>query len=220
MNAKPTGPTDTGSTSAGAARAAELRLVVAGGGAGAAGVDDFDAWMVAVAQRQDREAFARLFEHFAPRLKTWLMRTGSEPELADDLVQDAFVLLWRKAAQFDPARARVAAWLFTIARNLRVDRHRGLCESWLSLDSVDAEQVPDAAPSIDARMAAAHSGDNVRRALTQLSSDQRTLVQLSFYDDKSHSSIASETGLPLGTVKTRLRAAATRLRKLLEEERS
>lgn len=183
-------------------------------------IADLDDWLVAVALEHDRAAFARLFDHFAPRLKGWLVRTGSTPELADDLVQDAFVMLWRKAAQFNPARAHVSAWLFTIARNLRVDRHRGLCETWLSLDSIDADIVPDSAPGFEADLAAAQSGDGVRTALTQLSSAQRTLVQLAFYEDKSHSDIARETGLPLGTVKTRLRAAATRLRQLLEEYRS
>jgi RNA polymerase sigma-70 factor (ECF subfamily) len=214
--ASPVPPSPPLEKSAGA-RAVELRLV--GPEDGAAGLDDFDAWMVAVAHHQDRAAFARLFAHFAPRLKTWLIRTGSEPALADDLVQDAFVALWRKASQFDASRARVAAWLFTIARNLRVDRHRGWSESWQSLDNIDVGQVPDTEPGFDARLAARQSEDSVRHALTCLSSEHRTLVQLSYYDDKSHSSIAEELNLPLGTVKTRLRAAASRLRQLLEESR-
>lgn len=213
----PSGPPDFAMTTSGTARATALRVVSAGSAGPSA--EDLDALMTAVARHQDRQAFASLFEHYAPRLKTWLMRTGSEPEFADDLVQDSFVLVWRKAAQFDASRSRVAAWLFTIARNLRVDRKRGLSESWLSLEGIEADQFPDPTPGVDMRLASAHSGDRVRRALTQLSSDQRTLVQLSFYDDKSHSSIASEMRLPLGTVKTRLRAAATRLRQLLEEER-
>ena len=76
--------------------------------------------------RQDREAFSRLFEHFAPRLKSWLRKLGSADAEAEEITQDAFVILWRKAAQFDPARSSVAAWLFTIARNLRTDRRRSL----------------------------------------------------------------------------------------------
>lgn len=219
MSSEPTRPLAVVPTTSGGVRAADLKLVSPDDPASDT-VEDMDACMLAVARHHDREAFSRLFAHYAPRLKTWLMRTGSEPELADDLVQDAFVLLWRKAAQFDPSRARVAAWLFTIARNLRVDRKRGLSQAWLSLEGIEVDQAPDPAPGAEAMLASAHSGDNVRRALTQLSSDQRTLVQLAFYDDKSHSSIASEMRLPLGTVKTRLRAAATRLRQLLEEERS
>jgi RNA polymerase sigma-70 factor (ECF subfamily) len=219
MSFLPTGPADAAPEPPAPPHAADLRLVVPEDAAAAAGEDTFDAWVLAIAQHQDRQALARLFAHFAPRLKSWLVRTGSEPALADDLVQDSFVLLWRKAAQFDPAQARVAAWLFTIARNLRVDRRRGVSESWLSLDKAEADQIPDAVPGVDARLQAAQSEGVVRRALTRLTSDQRTLVQLSFYEDKSHSSIASEMQLPLGTVKTRLRAAAARLRQLLEEER-
>jgi RNA polymerase sigma-70 factor (ECF subfamily) len=202
-----------------APRAVGLSLVVPASPVTGASVDDFDDWMLAVAHHQDKQAFARLFEHFAPRLKTWLMRSGSEPALADDLVQDTFVALWRKAQQFDPARAHVAAWLFTIARNLRIDRHRGWSETWLSLDAVDVAQVPDPALGFDVRLAARQSDDSVRRALRCLTADQRTLVQLSFYEAKSHSCIADELRLPLGTVKTRLRAAASRLRQLLEEDR-
>lgn len=216
MNPTATGPSDPPVPGSGPARPT---LKVVAPGAEPDSADDMDAWMVAVAQHQDRQAFARLFEHYAPRLKTWLMRTGSEAEFADDLVQDSFVLLWRKAAQFDPARARVAAWLFTIARNLRVDRKRGLSEAWISLEVAQADLLADPTPGIDTRLARAHSDASVRHALRALTSDQRTLIQLSFYDDKSHSSIASELRLPLGTVKTRLRAAATRLRQLLEQER-
>ena len=179
--------------------------------------DQFDAWMVAVARHQDRAALGQLFSHFAPRLKSWLIRTGSAPESVDDLVQDTFVQLWRKAEQFDPARARVAAWLFTIARNLRVDRHRGAGAAWLAFDSAKVDDRADPAESSDTQLAHARMRLDVRTALAQLSSDQRTLVQLSFYDDKSHSTIAAELSLPLGTVKTRLRAAAARLRQLLEE---
>jgi len=179
--------------------------------------DQFDAWMLAVARRQDRAAFGQLFGHFAPRLKSWLIRTGSAPESVDDLVQDTFVLLWRKAEQFDPARARVAAWLFTIARNLRIDRHRGAGAAWLALESAQVDDLVDPGVSSEDRLDQARLGRNVRSALTQLNSEQRTLVQLSFYEDKSHSTIAAELSLPLGTVKTRLRAAAARLRQLLEE---
>ena len=198
-------------------RRPELRLVKKSPREGAMDQDQFDAWMLAVACHQDRGAFERLFGHFAPRLKSWLIRTGSAPESVDDLVQDTFVLLWRKAEQFDPDRARVAAWLFTIARNLRIDRHRGAGAAWLALENAPLDELADPAVSAEDRLAQARISRDVRSALAQLNSEQRTLVQLSFYEDKSHSTIATELSLPLGTVKTRLRAAAARLRQLLEE---
>ena len=183
------------------------------------GLERLDAWMLAVARDCDKAAFAALFAHFGPLLKSWLIRSGSSPSAADDLVQDTFVLLWHKAHQFDPKRARVAAWLFTIARNLRVDRLRRVGESWPALDDavIDATPAPDV-PADDA-LSARQSASRVRWALTQLTSDQRSLLLLNFYEDKSHADIASQLALPLGTVKTRLRRAAARLRELLQDHR-
>ena len=83
--------------------------------------DDYDDLLVAVARRRDREAFARLFAHFAPRLKAYLMKSGAPAPAADDFAQDAMLTVWRKAELFDPSRARAATWIFTIARNRRID---------------------------------------------------------------------------------------------------
>lgn len=195
----------------------ELRLVVS------SGTPQFDLrqqlndWTVAVGASQDRAAFASLFGHFAPKMKGWLWKTGSTPDEAEELVQDAFVLLWRKAGQFDPARSDVSAWLFTIARNLRVDRRRALHDSWTTIDDPDVEAVADQAIGQEDSAIQAQHGDRVRTAIAALTDDQRRLVQLSFYEEMSHSSIAAELKIPLGTVKTRLRRAAACLRALLEE---
>ena len=181
---------------------------------------DFDALTLAVGRDQDRQAFATLFDHFGPRIKTWLMHSGSAAVAADDIVQDTFVVLWRKASQFDPSRAPVSAWLFTIARNLRAESYRGLSRTWLTLDDGMVDEVPDtAAPTADARIFARERTEGVRRALSRLTVEQRQLLQLNFYENQSHSAIASELKMPLGTVKTKIRRAATRLRELLEEYR-
>lgn len=183
--------------------------------------DDFEALAVAVGRDQDRRAFASLFAHFAPRIKNWLIHSGSSPGAADDLVQDTFVVFWRKASQFDPAKATLAAWLFTITRNLRTDSRRGLAQTWTRLDDSFLDAMPDAS------LAAAEDGvsgkqrqDGVRRALGCLTPAQRRLLHLNFYEDQSHSAIAAELKMPLGTVKTNIRRAAARLRELLEEHRS
>jgi RNA polymerase sigma-70 factor (ECF subfamily) len=202
------------------AGAARLALVAPAARPDMTSPEHLKSLVLAVALEHDRAAFSALFEHFGPKMKHWLVRSGSAPDVADELVQEAFVVLWRKADRFDHARSNVAAWLFTIARNLRVDRHRGLPETAWSLDDDEVGRVRDTAATPDQRVLDDERDATVRRALAQLPADQRLLLQLSFYDDKSHSCIAEELALPLGTVKTRIRRAAARLRLMLEEFRS
>jgi len=173
--------------------------------------------MVAVALHHDREAFSCLFVHFGPRLKGWLWRTGSSMDEAEEIAQDTFVNLWRKASQFDASRANVGSWLFTIARNLRIDRRRAVHDTWASLDDTEVQGVADSAVGQEESLNRLQLDERVRAAMLRLTDDQRELVKLSFYEDMSHSRIAAELKLPLGTVKTRLRRAATLLRGLLEE---
>ncbi len=182
-------------------------------------LDGLDALMLAVARDGDRAAFAALFAHFGPLVKSWLMRSGTSDSAADDIVQDTFVLLWNKAHQFDPARARVAAWLFTIARNLRIDRLRRVGDAGAMLDDAALDDLPAPDRPADDALGARRAEQRVRWALSQLTADQRHLLQLNFYEDRSHSDIASQLALPLGTVKTRLRRAAARLRELLHDHR-
>jgi RNA polymerase sigma-70 factor (ECF subfamily) len=179
-----------------------------------------DAWMDAVARHQDREAFGALFTHFGPKLKGWLWKTGSTTEEAEELAQDAFVLLWRKASQFDSSRASVGSWLFTIARNLRTDRRRASHDTWTTLDDRAVQELADPAVGQEHAMNRRQHDERVRSAMSRLTHGERLLVQLSFYEDMSHSRIAQELKMPLGTVKTKLRRAAASLRVLLEECRS
>jgi RNA polymerase sigma-70 factor (ECF subfamily) len=172
----------------------------------------------AVAQRQDRTAFAVLFSHFAPRVKTFMLRSGASPGVAEDLAQETLIAVWRKAALFDPASNGAAAWIFTIARNLRIDalRREGR-GSARETAAVDAEFQIDEAPQADEVLAAAQSETLVRAALAELPKDQMQVIELSFYQDKAHAEIAQILEIPLGTVKSRLRLAMKRLRGLLGE---
>ena len=166
-----------------------------------------------VARDRDRAAFAALFSHFVPRLKAYLLRLGAPPVLAEDLAQEAMINLWRKAHLFDPAKASVATWLFTIARNLRIDAIRR--EKRPELDPEDF--MPEAEPSADAGLSLAEEEVRLRLALKELPADQIQVVELSFFADKPHSQIAAELGIPLGTVKSRLRLAMARLKQALGE---
>jgi RNA polymerase sigma-70 factor (ECF subfamily) len=170
----------------------------------------------AVAEREDREAFARLFDFFAPRVKGLLIRNGTSSELAEEIAQETLLRVWRKAAQFDPGTTGAAAWIFTIARNLRIDAIRSLREN-VSLDEVDPSAWLDDALLPDERVQARQQHARVERALAMLADDQLKVIRESYYEDKSHGDIAAETGLPLGTVKSRLRLAIGHLRGILDD---
>jgi RNA polymerase sigma-70 factor (ECF subfamily) len=172
----------------------------------------------AIAAHQDRSAFATLFEYFGPRIKAFMQRSGVSEAKAEELAQETMLLVWRKAALFDPATTGAAAWIFTIARNLRIDAHRrerrGVA---IETSEVEIEFQIDDSPQPDARLATAQSEERIRSALSNLSADQMRVVELSFFEDKAHAEIAEILGIPLGTVKSRLRLAMSRLRNLLSE---
>jgi RNA polymerase sigma factor (sigma-70 family) len=174
-------------------------------------------WNLALARvaAQDRDSFRLLFCHFAPRIKSYLLRLGAPPQLAEELAQEAMLVLWRKAPLFDPAKASAATWLFTIARNLRIDALRK--ERRPQFDPDDPALLPDAERGAEEGMALSESEDAVRAALKALPPDQARIVELSFFADKPHSQIAAELAIPLGTVKSRLRLAMGRLRAAMGE---
>ena len=164
--------------------------------------------VLAIAADGDREAFAALFGHFAPRVKAYLIRLGVQGGAAEELAQETLLTVWRKAATFDPARAGAATWIFTIARNLRIDSLRRDRPKTAIEDPTDTP--PQATPEI--LVTAAERDDQVRTALRTLSPEQAQVIELSFFSDEPHSTIAARLGVPLGTVKSRLRLAMTRLR--------
>lgn len=175
--------------------------------------DDFAALIEAIAAYRDRDAFGRLFDHFAPRIKGFLIRSGASPGAAEELAQEAMLSIWRKADQFDRTRAGAASWIFSIARNLRVDGLRR--EQRAMLIDVDPSEEPDSPPAPDAEMLAGERDARVRTALAQLPAEQLRVVQLSFFEARPHPDIADELKIPLGTVKSRLRLAVKHLRELL-----
>lgn len=171
--------------------------------------------MRAVAEAGDRAAFAALYDHFAPRLKAWLMRLGTPEDVAEELMQESLITAWRRAASFDPAQASVATWLFTIARNKRIDRLRR--ERRPEIDPSDPLLVPEPEPAPDAIVDAAQDEAQLRAALQDLPAEQLHLLRLAFFSDLSHRDIATRENLPLGTVKSRIRLALARLKTRLEK---
>jgi RNA polymerase sigma-70 factor (ECF subfamily) len=167
-----------------------------------------------VAQHRDREAFARLFDHFAPRLNGYLQRLGADASTAEEITQDVMSTLWRKAALFDPAKSSLSTWLYRVARNRRIDGLRR--DRADALEPSEPMLQPAAAPDPLDQLDAGRREEAIRLALEGLPEEQLGLVRLAFFEAMSHSEIAARTGLPLGTVKSRLRLAFTRLRRTLE----
>jgi RNA polymerase sigma-70 factor (ECF subfamily) len=169
-------------------------------------------WIANIAERRDKAAFARLFLRFAPKLKSYFLRAGFAPAEAEDLTQDVMLTVWRKASLFDPGKAEPWGWIYAIARNLRIDQLRRAARR--------AAWPVDATPSFvdpDGQIEQADAARRVNGALRALPGEQFAVVRLAYFDDKPHSEIAQRLSLPLGTVKSRLRRAAARLRASLSE---
>lgn len=171
--------------------------------------------MKAIARDRDRAAFIEVFRYFAPRLKAYLMRLGSGPQEAEELMQEVLIIVWQKAQSFDAKQAGVSTWIFTIARNKRIDALRR--ERRPEIDPNDPALVPAADPPADDTLAAMQQQGRLREALKVLPPEQIELVRLAYFEDKAHVAIAEEKNLPLGTVKSRLRLALGHLRKALKE---
>lgn len=170
--------------------------------------EDWVFCIASIRDTQDEAAFANLFHHFAPRVKAFLMRSGASATLAEECAQEVMAAVWQKAHLFDPERASVATWIFTIARNRKIDALR-------KQKRPEPEELPwetNAQPDQAEVMALQQESQKLAAAIATLPEKQRSLIEKAYFRDLSHSEIAEETGLPLGTIKSRIRLALDRLR--------
>lgn len=170
-------------------------------------------WMLAVRDNRDRIAFGALFDHFAPRLKGFIIRSGASSHQAEEIVQDVMLTIWRKAAQFDPHRAPISAWIYQIARNRQIDivrkENRPLPE--------ELREVPENAPDSNQILGLEQEAKQLRQALASLSYEQREIIEKAYLGELTHQEISVQTGLPLGTIKSRIRLGLERLRHELKD---
>lgn len=176
-------------------------------------VRDWSQCIVAIAARRDRQEFAALFAYFGPRLKGFFLRLGVAPNVAEDLAQETMLAVWRKADRFDPTRAAASTWIFTVARNLRIDLKRRERNPAQLAEFYDGADEPTPSDNI----LSAERDIRIREALAVLPADQAEVIRLSFFEDRPHSQIADDLKIPLGTVKSRVRLAMARLRALVED---
>lgn len=178
-------------------------------------LSEWDRLLLRVGSDRDRFAFKKLYEHFAPRLKSFLLRIGSDMSAAEEICQESMIMVWRRAETFNPDSAGASTWIFTIARNKRIDKLRKDNRPLPDLNDPSFFQIPvDKSDDILQRV---EEEKKIKNALKNLPPEQAKLILSAYYEEKSHRKIADETNLPLGTVKSRIRLAINRLRSQLEE---
>ena len=177
------------------------------------GEEDYSLLLKQVGDTQDKQSFEKLFNYYAPRVKSFMLKNGMDETAAEEVVQNTFVSVWEKAASYNPQKAAASTWIFTVARNKRIDALRRDKNTEVNSDS-PAIELAAYEPAEEA-YAEAEDVEKLNAAIESLPPEQADLLRLSFFDDKSHSDIAKERRLPLGTVKSRLRLALEKLRGIL-----
>jgi RNA polymerase sigma factor (sigma-70 family) len=178
-------------------------------------IDNMNDLLTAVAKSQDRNAYRALFEHFAPRVKSFLLGKGGSPELAEEAVQEAMLNVWRRAGTFDPTKASASTWIFTIARNARIDLLRKTIRP--AIDPDDPALVPDPPMAAFETVSAGQEAKRIREQITALPVEQQEVLHLAFFEDLAHAEVAKRLDIPLGTVKSRIRLAVGRIRSQIGE---
>ncbi|MBL0372116.1 sigma-70 family RNA polymerase sigma factor [Rhizobium sp. KVB221] len=173
--------------------------------------------LLLVAERRDKQAFASLFRFYAPRLKSFLVKQGFNDIECEDLIQETMLNLWRKAESFDPGKAGVSTWIFTIARNSGIDRRRRTARM-VSRPVEEENDEPDPDPSAEDVIIIRQNEAAIREALGRLPVEQAAVIRMSYFGDNPQAEIARLLGIPLGTVKSRVRLALHRLRQIMENE--
>lgn len=184
--------------------------------------DDWSTLLVLVGSKRDRAAFERLFQHFAPLIKGFHYSRSHQsmsPEAADELVQEVMFKVWRKAPSFDPRKAAASTWIYTIMRNCRIDFLRRDSRQPFGSD-IEVDDVWDESPDSQpfAVLQQRRNQRDVAEGLRSLPAEQSHVLEKAYMEGKSHSEISEELGLPLGTVKSRVRLALKKLQGALKRD--
>jgi RNA polymerase sigma-70 factor (ECF subfamily) len=178
---------------------------------------DINAWLSSIAENADKEAFKCLFDYIAPRLKSFVMGQGTDLQLAEEVVQETMVKVWRKSHQFDVTKASASTWIFTIARNMRIDLLRKANRP--EPDYNDPVFIPDQVPQVPEIMDRNQEAEELNKLISTLPIEQREVLNLAYFEDMTHSEITGQLNIPLGTVKSRIRLALKRIRATVGDSR-
>lgn len=183
------------------------------------GAEEDDVALLARVRGGDAHALGRLYDRYSRVLFGVAYRMVGAPETAEEVMQDAFHAVWRRASTYDPARGGPRGWLLTIVRNAAIDRQRVVAPRSRRESSLDdALETPDD-DSVEERASSDLRDERIRSVVATLSPEQRQVIQLAFWGGLSQTEIAARLGIPLGTVKSRVRLAMSKLRAGLVDER-
>ena len=176
----------------------------------------FVAALVNIAKSQDIESFKKIFDYFSPRLKSFLMKSGADEAIAEEIIQETMTIIWTKADYYDPKVASPSTWIYTIARNKKIDILRKSRKA--ILEDIETAVLPPIESKADENIEHDQKFDMVAQYLDDLPEDQLNLLKMNFFEEKSHGEIAEITKIPLGTVKSRIRLALEKIRGKLEQD--
>jgi len=175
----------------------------------------FVAAILNIAESQDIGSFKKIFEYFSPRLKSFLMKSGAEESIAEEIIQETMTIIWTKADYYDPKVASPSTWIYTIARNKKIDILRKSRKA--ILEDIETAVLPAVEPKTEENIEHDQKFDLIAQQLDSLPKDQLDLLKMNFFEEKSHGEISELTGIPLGTVKSRIRLALEKIRGKLDK---
>ncbi|MEO6405678.1 MAG: sigma-70 family RNA polymerase sigma factor [Ferruginibacter sp.] len=170
--------------------------------------------LVALLRNKNANAFAYLYDNYAGALNGVIHKMVEESQLAEDILQEAFVKIWNNFNQYDSSKGRLFTWMINITRNLTIDtlRSKGFRKQQkISQDENSVSNYQDANYKADE-----YDGIGISKSLSKLKPDQKNIIQLAYFNGYTQEEISKEIGIPLGTVKTKMRSAIIELRKILQ----
>ena len=167
-----------------------------------------------IGKNQDKLAFNSIFRYFAPRLKSFLVKAGSTDSQAEEVIQEVMIAVWTKSSTYDSSKSSVSTWIYTIARNKRIDKIRKEKRHYLS-ESDEGLEIPVDSTQ-EKEIFSSQVSNSLKKYMTNLPEEQSKLLKLSYFYNKTHADISAELKIPLGTVKSRIRLALTKMRHLVE----
>ena len=176
--------------------------------------DDLILCVELIGKNQDKLAFNSIFRYFAPRLKSFLVKAGSTDSQAEEVIQEVMIAVWTKSSTYDSSKSSVSTWIYTIARNKRIDKIRKEKRHYLS-ESDEGLEIPVDSTQ-EKEIFSAQVSNNLKKYMLNLPEEQSKLLKLSYFYNKTHADISEELKIPLGTVKSRIRLALTKMRHLVE----